>query len=427
MYDFFAILSIAVVAFLLFLILFERGLHYRVEPPAAAIESNEFLCLLGTLSDAQVHRHSKVEVLTNGDTFYAAQLDAIRSAKHCINLEAYIFARGDISSQFIEALAERARGGVKVKVVLDSIGSFATWDSYFTDLRAAGGEVKWYQPLRWYTFKRVNNRTHRELLIVDGKVGFIGGAGISDVWYRDRSSEPRWRDTVCKVEGDLLTGLQTCFADNWLESSEEILSGEEYFPPCRTGGPDPATAGTTAGFVVISAPSAGRSSRARILFQTLLASATRSILITSPYFMPDASARAEIVKAIGRGVEVKIITPGDHADHLLTRRSSRRRYGALLKAGAEIHEYQPAMIHAKVLVIDGVWSVVGSTNFDNRSFGLNDEVNLAAQCTKLAARLTDDFNKDLEQSRRIGYEEWARRPLSERVVERLGQFLERQQ
>jgi cardiolipin synthase len=450
MYDFLAIFSIAVLAFLLFLILFERGLNYTVKAPGFALESPEYLCLLGTLSDAQIHRHSRVEVLTNGDHFYAAELEAICSARRCINLEAYIFAKGDTSRRFIDALAERARAGVKVKLVLDTIGSFTTWDRYFKPLRDAGGEVRWYQPIRWYTFKRMNNRTHRELLIVDGTVGFIGGAGIADCWSREVDGEPQWRDTVCRVTGALVSGLQSCFADNWLESSEEILAGDDYFPPCRTigledaparaqspdaaaepaeapAGPTSAGAATTAGFVVISAPSAGRSSRARILFQTLLASATQSILINSPYFMPDRSARAELARAAGRGVDVKIITPGEHADHLLTRRSSRRRYGELLKAGAAIHEYQPSMIHAKILVIDGIWSVVGSTNFDNRSFGLNDEVNLAAQCPILAARLTEDFNRDLQQARRISYDEWSRRPLRERIVEWIGRLLERQQ
>jgi cardiolipin synthase len=236
MYDFLAIFSIAVVAFLLFLILFERGLNYTVKAPGFALDSPEYLCLLGTLSDAQIHGHSRVEVLANGDHFYAAELEAIRGARRCINLEAYIFARGEVSERMIEALTERARAGVKVKLVLDSIGSFTTWDRYFKPLRDAGGQVKWYQPIRWYTFKRMNNRTHRELLIVDGTIGFIGGAGIADCWERAVDGEPQWRDTVCRVTGALVSGLQSCFADNWLESSEEILAGDEYFPPCSTIG-----------------------------------------------------------------------------------------------------------------------------------------------------------------------------------------------
>lgn len=421
-----AILALLLVGFLLFLVLFERGLEYKVRPPPMALADDEYLCLLAALSDAQIHRGSKVEVLSEGPAFYEAQVEAIRAARQCVNLEAYIFAPGEVTRRFVEAMTERARAGVKVKVVLDAIGSFGTPDRYFAELRAAGGEVHWYQPLRWYTFKRINNRTHRELLIVDGEVGFIGGAGYADVWFKQTNGQPRWRDTVCRVRGELLTGLQTAFAENWLEAADEILTGQDYFPGACTI-EDPVPGGTTRGFVVISSPSWGRSSRARILFQTLLASARQSIHINSPYFMPDFSARRELCRARERGVEVKVIAPGDHADHLLTRRSSRRRYGELLKAGVEIHEYQPAMIHAKILIIDGTWAVVGSTNFDNRSFGINDEVNLAALDPILAGRLEADFQRDLVQSRRVTYEAWARRPMSERVVEWAGRVLERQQ
>jgi cardiolipin synthase A/B len=427
-YDIAAIFALLLLGFLVFLVLFERGLDYKVTAPKSPIDTQEYLCLLAALSDAQIHRHSRVTVLTDGSVFYPAMLDAIRAARGCINMEAYIFADGEVSRQFLAALSERARAGVKVKVVIDAIGAFAMPSRAFDELRKAGGDVRWYQPIRWYTFKRLNNRTHRELLIVDGNVGFIGGAGFSDVWCKEVKGEPPWRDTVCRVEGPLVTGLQTTFAENWLEASEEILADEEYFPSrtcaAKEGDDGP---GDVAGFVVISAPSAGRSTRARILFQTLLASATKSIHINSPYFMPDRSARAELCRAVKRGVEVKIITPGDHADHLLTRRSSRRRYGDLLRCGAEIHEYQPAMIHAKILIVDGVWSVVGSTNFDNRSFGINDEVNLAAMNGELAARLEAGFVADLSKSRRINYEEWSRRPLRERLVEMFGVLLERQQ
>jgi cardiolipin synthase len=316
-----------------------------------------------------------------------------------------------------------------VNVVLDAVGSFATWDKTFAGLRAGGGRVKWYQPLRWYTLKRLNNRTHRELLVVDDEVGFIGGAGIGDNWHTGDKGQPAWRDTVVRVTGDLVIGLQTTFAENWLEAAEEILTGDEYFPSCprKMNDDGHASPDEAAGLVVISAPSAGRSTRARVLFQTLLASARQTIHVTSPYFLPDRGVQREMVRAVERGVAVKVIAPGDHADHLLTRRASRRRSGELLKGGVEIYEYQPAMIHAKVLIVDGVWSVVGSTNFDNRSFGLNDEVNLAAQCGPLARRLNDDFLRDLQQSRRITWEEWRQRPMSERVTETLGRVIERHQ
>jgi cardiolipin synthase len=394
--------------------------------PPYPLESNEYLQLLGALADAQVHDQSKLTVLTNGDQYFTAELEAIRNAKRCITVEAYIFYEGQISGQFVDALTERARAGVAVKMVIDSVGSFSTHNRYFDELRAAGGRVEWYQPIAWWNFKRFNNRTHREVIVIDGKIGFVGGSGIADEWYTGVKGEPRWRDTMVKVEGDLVMGLQTTFAENWLESSGEILVGHDFFPTGDIEQED-VPEQQMAGLCVVSSPQAGRSTRARILFQLLLASAKKEILITSPYFLPDSSARCEMIKAVQRGVSVRVVTPGDHADHLLTRRSSRSRYGDLLRAGVRIVEYQPAMIHAKVLLIDGIWSVVGSTNFDNRSFGINDEVNLAVRDPGLAARLEEDFARDWAQSKPVTLEEWERRPVTERVVELLGKVIERQQ
>ncbi len=420
-------IALLIIVLMVVLILFEPGLEYRVTPPSVPIDSREFLTILGGLSDADVHHHSHLEVLPNGDVFYEAELEAIRNAKHNVNLEAYIFYRGEVTKRFVKALTERARAGVKVKVVLDYIGSFSTPDSYFADLRAAGGEVKWYQPIRWYTFKRFNNRTHRELLVVDGEIGFVGGAGFADFWFKSEPKMPQWRDNMFRVRGELLIGLQTAFSENWLEASEEILASEEYFPACCKPCEDGGHKLRTPGLVIISAPSAGRSTRARILFQTLLACAKRTIDIQSPYFMPDASTRREILRAVQRGVRVRIITPGHHADHALTRASSRVRYGELLAGGATIFEYQPSMIHVKGLIVDGVWCVVGSTNFDSRSFGLNDEINVAAQDKALAARMTECFENDLGKSRAITYEEWQRRPFTEKVTGMVGRIIERQQ
>jgi cardiolipin synthase A/B len=420
-----AIIAFVVLGLLVFLVLFEPGLKYEVAAPPYPLDSNEFLRLLGALADAQVHDQSQIEVLTNGDVYFPAELEAIRNAKQSIHVEAYILYKGEISRKFVDALAERARAGVSVKMVIDSIGSFSTPNSYFDDLRAAGGRVEWYQPITWWNFKRFNNRTHREVIVIDGELAFTGGSGIADVWWNG-DGKPRWRETMFRVEGDLVTGLQTTFAENWLEASGEILVGGDCFPTEDIEQED-VPEHATAGLCVISSPQAGRSTRARVLFQVLLASAKKEILVTSPYFLPDESARQEMIKAVQRGVDVRVITPGDHADHLLTRRSSRSRYGDLLKGGVRISEYQPAMIHAKILLIDGIWAVVGSTNFDNRSFGINDEVNLAARDTALAARLEEDFARDWAQSKPVTLEEWERRPMSERVVELLGKVIERQQ
>ncbi|HSU66097.1 MAG TPA: phospholipase D-like domain-containing protein, partial [Tepidisphaeraceae bacterium] len=372
-----------------------------------------------------VHACSTIEVLKNGNSFYPAELEAIAKATSTVHLEAYIFQPGRVAQQIVDALCERARKGVRVKVVVDAVGSFFTPDDYFKPLRDAGGDVCWYQPLRWYTFKRWNNRTHRKLLVIDGATAFCGGADIGDDWLHGSKGQAPWRDTVFRFTGDLVSGLQSTFAENWLESSGNILADDDYFPLTRA--PAPPDERQPSGLVVNSTPSAARGTRAHILYQTLIAYAAQSIQITTPYFLPDRSTLREIGRAVReRGVKVTVLTPGKHADHLFTRASSRRLYGKLLKAGVEIYEYRPAMIHAKTMVIDGIWSVVGSTNFDNRSFGLNDEVNVAVRATALAGKLIDDFQQDLRQSQCITYEHWAKRPIHERVIEALFRIFDRQ-
>jgi cardiolipin synthase A/B len=417
-----AISGIAIQLLMVVLALFGPTPEYRIaEPVTASVESRDFTRLLGGLSNAEAHAGTRVEVLTNGDVFYEAELEAIRSAQSHVCIEAYIFQKGEIAGRFIQTLTERARAGVQVRLVLDAVGSFNTWRRDFRELIQAGGQVCWYMPLRWHTLPRYNNRTHRELMVVDGRVGFIGGAGVADHWYKNRRRHKRWRDTMFRVEGPVVSGLQSMFAENWLESSGELLADARFYPYCPERG-------NGASMVINSSPSYGRSTRARMLFQTLIASASRTIHLTTPYFLPDRSARRELVRAMTeRGVEIKIIVPGRHSDHLLTRSSSRRLYGELLKKGAQIYEYQPSMIHTKSLVVDGVWTVVGSTNFDSRSFGLNDEVNMAVQSEEMAARMEQDFQADLANSRRISYKNWRRRSPLERVHEWLGWLVERQE
>ena len=416
-----AIIAIALEALTILLALFEPDLEYAIPQTPPPPDSAESLRLLSLICDAQPYADTSVEVLANGERFYEEELEAIAQARHHVHLEAYIFQKSKIGERFVAALAERARAGVQVKVILDAVGSFSTTRHYFQQVREAGGRMEWYQPLRWYTFGRWNHRSHRELLVVDGRVGFVGGAGIADNWYTGRGRNARWRDTVYRIRGGVVASMQAVFAEHWLEAAGEMLVGPEYFPRA-----EPAPSGIPA-MAIGSAPAVNRSTRARMLYQLLLASARRSIYIVTPYFLPDRRARQEIASAVRRGVEVHILVPGVRSDHVLTRRTSRRLYGRLLEAGARIYEYQPAMLHAKTLVVDGVWSVIGSTNFDRRSFGLNDEVNLAAQNHQLAARILEDFQRDLAQSREVGLEEWKRRMPWERVHEWFGGLLERQE
>ncbi len=384
-------------------------------------DSPEFLLLVESMVDAKVNRTGTLEILKNGPAFYTAELDAIRNARRSVNLEAYIFQKSEIGRQYLEAMAERARSGVAVNVVLDAFGSAGATGAFFRPLLEAGGKVRWYNSPRWYRMTRLDNRTHRELLVVDGQVGFIGGAGIADQWFSGSHGQPRWRDTVVRVEGEAVPNLQATFAENWLAASGELLTGNAYFPQITC----PAN---TAAMVINSTPTIGGSTRARVLFQLLLASAKRSISITTPYFLPDKSLTRELCRAIEeRDVKLRILVPGRKSDHLLTRSTSRGGYGPLLKAGAEVYEYQPSMIHAKILCVDGLWGVVGSTNFDNRSFGINDEVNLAVCDAAFAEQLDQDMTGDVAQSRRVSLEEWRARPVSERAPELLGWIFERQQ
>jgi cardiolipin synthase len=409
---------------LLFLALFEPGLPYTItKAPAEALDSHEFTWVLSALTRGATRHYDKIELLTNGEVYYPAELDAIRQAKRSINLEAYIFEEGDVTNRFIEALTARARAGVKVNLLLDAIGSASFSKRDVRELLRAGGRLAWYHPIRWHTWPRINNRTHRELLIIDGKVGFVGGSGWADHWMHSKKDHPRWRDTMVRVDGEgVVAGLQATFAENWLEASGEILTGREYFPV-----PRPVSDGNRA-LVVGSSPGAGRSTEGRVLFQTLLASARARVYITTPYFLPDSSIRGELIRAVKeRGVEVRIVVPGHKSDHAVTRNSSRRLYGDLLLAGAKIYEYQPAMIHTKSLIVDSLWSVVGSTNMDSRSFHLNDEVNLAVANTELAAKLERDFEMDVSRSKEIRYEEWRKRPMIERAQEWFGSLYERQQ
>lgn len=385
-----------------------------------ANDSHAFLLLLESLVDAVINRTGKLDVFTNGPAFYPAILDAFRSAQHSVNLEAYVFQKSEIARQYVEVLAERARAGVQVNLNLDAFGSLAAPDSFFRPLLDAGGKVLRYNRLTWYHLLRMDSRTHRELAIVDGRIGFIGGAGVADQWFTGAKGKPRWRDTYLRVEGEAVPNLQATFAENWLQSSGELLVGKAYFPQIEC--PYPTTA-----LVINSTPTIGGSTRARILMQLLLASARRSISITTPYFLPDKTLMDALCEAVEKGVKVQILVPGVKSDHMVTRSTSRGGYGELLKAGAEVYEYQPSMIHAKILIVDDLWAVVGSTNFDNRSFGINDEVNLAVRDRSIASRLAADNAEDLRQSQRVTLDDWRHRPVTERATELLGWVIERQQ
>jgi cardiolipin synthase A/B len=414
-------LSIAGAVFLVWVVLvflFTPGIGYHLSR-RTSVHDDAFLYTVQSTCQAALHHDNRVEVFTNGEQFYPAMLQAIRSATRTINMELYIFQPGKVADQFIEALSERARNGVNVTIVVDAIGSFSLRGRPVRRLRQAGCRIESYQRPHWYSLARINNRTHRELLVVDGRVAFAGGAGIADWWaFPDKYGRP-WRDTMARIEGPVVAALMGVAAENWLECCGEILTGPEYFP-------DLQPAGGTTGFVVKSSPS-DRATASRVVFQLLMEGADHHVRICTPYFLPDRALRRALVGIADRGVVVTIVVPGTCTDQRWVRLASRRMWGHLLAAGIRIFEYRGTMMHAKVLIVDGEWSVIGTTNLDNRSFEHNDELNVAMHDRAVANRLLADYERDMVDSDEITLERWRARPWWEKIVGPFVWILERQQ
>jgi cardiolipin synthase len=374
------------------------------------VNDPQFMHELGTLLGPPVLDGNRIEDLQNGDEIFPPMLAAIRGARRTITFETYIYWSGEIGREFRDALAERARAGVKVHVLLDWVGSQKMDSETIPALREAGVEVERYHPLHWYTLGRMNNRTHRKLLVVDGKVGFTGGVGIADVWRGNAQDPDHWRDSHYRVEGPAVAQIQAAFVDNWMKTSGRVLQGDGYFPPLEPAGDARAQ-------MFISSPRAGADSM-QLMYLLALAAAERTIDLSAAYFVPDDFTRAAIIAAMARGVRVRIIVPGKHIDTVVVGKASRATWGELLKAGAEIHVFQPTMFHCKMLVVDGQLVSVGSTNFDNRSFRLNDEANLNVYDRAFAEEMTAIFEDDLKRSARMTLAEWQDRPFWERLMEK---------
>jgi cardiolipin synthase len=304
---------------------------------------------------------------------------------------------------------------VKVHVLLDWVGSARMEERLLREMEGAGIEVRKFHAPHWYTIDKLNNRTHRKLLVVDGVVGFTGGVGIGDEWSGHAQDPEHWRDTHFRAEGPVVAQMQAVFNDNWTRATGNVLHGEDYFPAIRPAGSAP-------GQMFSSSPSGGSQSM-QLMYLLMINAAVRSIELSSAYFLPDELARDTIVAAVRRGVRVRVITPGSFTDAALARRASRALWGDLLRAGVEIYEYQPTMYHCKVLVADGLLVSVGSTNFDDRSFRLNDEASLNIYDPTFARQQVDVFEQDLARSRRISLEEWEARPWTEKAWERAAALL----
>lgn len=413
-----AILYVGIVVVLLVLlwsIQRERESHVRV-PDLAGFK--EALPSIANLTGSPILPGNRVEVLQNGDEFFPALFADIARARESIHLETYVWWQGEICEQLARALADKARQGVEVRVLLDAVGSQKGDDELFEMMRAAGAKVEAYHPFRFADLGLFNNRTHRKLAIFDGRVAHVFGHGIAQEWTGHAQDKEHWRDTGVRLQGPIVAAVQGVFAENWIEQSAETLVGEKYFPPL-------APAGNVRAHVTASSPQGGVS-RLELLFKLAIASAQRELLLQNPYFIPDGEVTGLLERASRRGVDIRIMVPGAGTDSSVVRHAGHHQYEELLRHGIRIYEYQPTLNHQKVMVVDGVWSHVGSTNFDDRSLDINDEASVGLIDAATARQLRQAFARDLQRCREIGLEGWSRRTAWHRALDRMSYLLNEQ-
>lgn len=388
----------------------EKKVERRIER-LYSLDDGRFVSQLGVLLGPPFLGGNTVQVLLNGDEIFPPMLAAIQNAKTSITFETYIYWSGDIGRAFADALAERARKGVKVHVLLDWIGSAKMDGSLVQTLMDAGVQVKKFHPPHWSHLARLNNRTHRKLLVVDGRIGFTGGVGVAPQWTGRAQDPAHWRDTHFEVKGPVVAQMQSVFIDNWIKVTGDVLHGPDYFPELAQEGWHMAQ-------MFSSSPNGGSESM-QLMYLLAVTAASRSIDLSASYFVPDALTMRTLIEAVQRGVKVRVVVPGKHIDSDAVRSASRATWGPLLSAGAVIAEFEPTMYHCKVMIVDGLLVSVGSTNFDNRSFRLNDEATLNVVDKAFASAQTKIFEADLARSHQVTYEEWLARPLRERLGEAL--------
>ncbi len=376
-----------------------------------AVADPQFLREMSVMLGPSILPGNAVEALRNGAEIFPAMLAAIRSARVSITFETYIYWSGEIGREFAAALSERARAGVQVHVLIDWVGSAKMDAALIEGMEQAGVKVVRYRPLSWYNIGRMNNRTHRKLLVVDGELGFTGGVGIADPWEGHAQDAEHWRDMHFRLRGPCVAQMQAAFNDNWIKTTGVVLNGEKYFPQLEP-------AGDRSAHLFVASP-AGGSESMHIMYLMVIAAAEESIDLQAAYFVPDRLAVEALVAARKRGVRVRITVPGEHIDSTVVRIASKAKWGELLLAGVEIHEYVPTMFHNKMLIVDKGMVSVGSTNFDLRSFRLNDEANLNVYDAGFAREMTQVFEADLERTRAYTYDAWKNRPLREKFLERV--------
>ncbi len=396
----------------------ETAIVRKIVPHTFASTDEQFQRTMAGYSNGAIPGGNAVQTLVNGDEIFPSMLAEINAARSTITFETYIYWSGEVGYEFARALAAKAREGVDVRVLIDWVGSLPFDEDLIRIMTDAGVQFVRFRPVHWYTLDRVNNRTHRKLLVVDGRVAFTGGVGIADKWKGDARNPDEWRDTHYHVTGPVVAAFQAGFAENWLEATGDTLMGAGFYPSLE------ATGDLDAQFVLSSQPNG--SQNMELMFLTAIASAERRIRIGMAYFVPDEIALAQILDARRRGVEVEVIVPNHLTDVPVVRKASRHFWGDLLAAGVRIQEYQPTMYHPKVLIVDDVWTSFGSTNFDERSLRLNDEASLNVYGADFTATQIDVFEEDLRRSREITLQEWQARPLTEKVTDWLASTLRSQ-
>lgn len=375
-----------------------------------AVDSPDFLRASEALTGAPISEGSEVELFVNGDAIFPAIIETIKSAEKTLTFETYVYWRGDITEELTDAICERARAGVEVKVLLDAMGSVQMDTSQIDRMEEAGATVHRFRPIRPYTMRRLANRSHRRVLVADGKVGMTGGVGIAEEWTGNAEDEEHWRDTHVRIKGPVVRHLQGCFTEHWLEATGEVLSGEEYLPhlePIDGGGK----------VQLVRSKSGVGDTNVETLYYLAIASARESLDLTSAYFVPRPAFTDALAEAAERGVDIRILVPGPFIDKGFVRVAGRDSYAQLLEAGVRLFEFQPTMLHAKSLTVDGCWSSVGTVNFDNRSFQLHDEIMLGVWDDRFASLLSEQFEKDIERSDEITKERWAERGVRRRAAE----------
>ena len=395
----------------------EKQIRYHLEH-RFGVEDPAFVRTMSNVLGPPLLEGNEIKALQNGDQIFPPMLEAIRSAQKTITFETYIYWSGQIGQQFTDVLCERARAGVKVHVLMDWVGTDRLEDTVLKQMKAAGVQVERYNPPRWYTLSRMNSRTHRKLLVVDGKIAFTGGVGIADPWLGNADRKDRWRDSHYRLTGPAVAQMQAAFNDNWIKTRAQVLFGPEYFPELEPAGDCLAQ--------LFKSSEGGGSESVRLMYLLSIASAKRYVKLSAAYFVPDDLAIETFVAARKRGVKIEIIVAGKNTDAPAVRSASRSRWRELLDAGVEIYEYQPARYHCKVMIVDDVWVSVGSTNFDDRSFRLNDEANLNIYDRKFALEQAAVFEEDKKNSRKVHPSEHKQRSATTKLVDAVSGAFRRQ-